>query len=243
MIETSFETEYSHAFIRGALPHGGRRVLEVGCGDGALAARLLADGLSVLALDTAAEAVASARRRGVDARVVAWPAAPGDSFDAVLFTRSLHHIPALAESIDAAMACLAPGGRIVLEDFALEAVDARTLRWFADALQPLAARGQLVRSDDLIDALLDTGGSLEVWRAAHDHDLHSATAMRAALSARCATVREQRVPYLFRYLTEALEEGARRNVIMRAVERQEQAAILDGAIAEIGWRFVGRRRD
>ncbi len=79
-------------FVRAHLSGGAQHLLEVGCGNGALAAALQADGHTLVALDADAEAVAEARRRGVDARHAAWPDFENAPFDAVLFTRSLHHL-------------------------------------------------------------------------------------------------------------------------------------------------------
>jgi 2-polyprenyl-3-methyl-5-hydroxy-6-metoxy-1,4-benzoquinol methylase len=42
------------------------RLLEVGCGGGALASRLMALGYQVVAVDASANAVAEARQRGLD---------------------------------------------------------------------------------------------------------------------------------------------------------------------------------
>lgn len=241
MADTPYEIENSYAFVRSALPDRCRDVLEVGCGGGELAARLAADGIAVVAVDSDAEAVAAARRRGVDARVAVWPTAMAGKFDAVLFTRSLHHIRPLAEAVEAARACLEPQGRVLVEDFALETVDARTVRWFTGMVRQLAASSQLAEGDALIDALLATDGSLEAWRADHDHDLHPAAAMREALQRRFTTVSLQQAPYMFRYAAAALGSGSRRNDILRALARQEQEFIADSAIAPVGWRFVGAR--
>lgn len=239
MSEAPFEVEHSRAFVLGALPEGCRRVVEVGCGDGALAARLATDGLSVLALDADAEAVDAARRRGVDAQVGVWPMRLADKADALLFTRSLHHIHALAQSVDAAAACLAPRGRVIVEEFAQESVDARTLRWFAGVARLLAASGQLAKADGLVDALLTGDDFLGAWRADHDHDLHTAGAMKEALQGRFSTVTTRQGPYLFRYLTSGLVGAARRDDVLRAVARQEEELIAEGTIAAVGWRFVG----
>src|SRR5690606_2224998 len=47
-------------------PRPGERILDLGCGDGALTERLAALGCSVLGVDSAPEMVAAARRRGLD---------------------------------------------------------------------------------------------------------------------------------------------------------------------------------
>ena len=47
-----FETKVTYEFVQQELPVRARRVLEVGCGSGELAARLLQDGLSVVAIDS-----------------------------------------------------------------------------------------------------------------------------------------------------------------------------------------------
>lgn len=68
-----FETRYSYDFVKRFLPRDGRRILEVGCGTGELAARLSKDGYSVVAIDSDRDSIAAALRLGVDARVAAWP--------------------------------------------------------------------------------------------------------------------------------------------------------------------------
>lgn len=114
-------TSESYAFIHTHLTGTFLRILEVGCGSGALAARLQADGHTVVALDTSEEAVHKAQQRGVDAYQAEWPDFNADEFDVVLFTRSLHHIHALDAAVQRAAELLIPGGLIVLEEFDFEA--------------------------------------------------------------------------------------------------------------------------
>ena len=97
-------------------PRPGERILDVGCGDGALTEKLLAAGCRVVAVDASPEQVRAARARGLDARV-ADAAALGfhGEFDAAFSNAALHWI----RDPDAALAsihrALAPGGRLVAE--------------------------------------------------------------------------------------------------------------------------------
>jgi 2-polyprenyl-3-methyl-5-hydroxy-6-metoxy-1,4-benzoquinol methylase len=68
-----FETRYTCDFIERFLPRECRRILEVGCGTGELAARLSKDAYSVVAIDSDRDSVAAAQRLGVNARVATWP--------------------------------------------------------------------------------------------------------------------------------------------------------------------------
>jgi SAM-dependent methyltransferase len=110
-----FETRYTYDFIKRFVPSECRRILEVGCGTGGLAARLSNDGYSVVAVDCDSDSVAAARRLHVDARIATWPNFGDGQFDAILFTRSLHHIHPLAESIKHAAGSLVAGGLIIVE--------------------------------------------------------------------------------------------------------------------------------
>ncbi len=59
----TLDTEGAHlAALRRLTSFRGRSVLEMGCGDGRLTRGIAADGATVLAFDTDAEAVAGARR-------------------------------------------------------------------------------------------------------------------------------------------------------------------------------------
>src|ERR1043166_5521254 len=126
-----FETRYTYDFVKRFLPGGRNRILEVGCGAGELAARLARDGHAVIAIDSDPESVAAAQRLGLDARLANWPDFDEGYFDAVLFTRSLHHIHQLDYSVRHAADRLRDDGHIIVEDFAYESADEKTLRWFA----------------------------------------------------------------------------------------------------------------
>ena len=90
---------YETAALNHLLPDlHGRRVLEIGCGDGRLPLRCAERAGSVLAIDpdpaaiaTFSDAIPSALRRHVDNRAgtIATLGAPDGSFDVVLFAWSL----------------------------------------------------------------------------------------------------------------------------------------------------------
>src|SRR5262249_5276235 len=65
-------------------PRPGERILDLGCGDGALTERLVAMGCDVVGVDGSAAQVDGARRRGLDARVADGEALSFEAeFDAV----------------------------------------------------------------------------------------------------------------------------------------------------------------
>lgn len=94
----------------------GERILDLGCGDGALTQQLLARGCEVVGIDSSAEQVAAARARGVDARIGrAESLAFREAFDGVLSNATLHWVPDAGAVLDGVYRALRPGGRFVAE--------------------------------------------------------------------------------------------------------------------------------
>ena len=97
-------------------PRPGERILDLGCGDGALTEKLLAAGCQVLAVDASAEQAAAARRRGLDARVMDGQRLAFDSaFDAVFSNWALHWMTRADDVIAGVWRALRAGGRFVAE--------------------------------------------------------------------------------------------------------------------------------
>jgi trans-aconitate methyltransferase len=97
-------------------PQPGERVLDLGCGDGALSVHLLDSGCSVVGVDASAEMVAAARGLGLDARVVDGHALRFEhEFDAVFSNAALHWMPEPARVVAGVWHALKPGGRFVGE--------------------------------------------------------------------------------------------------------------------------------
>lgn len=106
------------------LPVEGRRVVDVGCGDGALVRALARRGASVIGVEVDERALARARAAepaGAETyRVGRGEALPLDagSVDVVVFFNSLHHVPAASQpaALDEAARILAPGGRLYVAE-------------------------------------------------------------------------------------------------------------------------------
>lgn len=226
MGDLGIATRYTHDFVRAQIPQGSRDVLEIGCGDGELAAELVKDGLAVTAIDSDEECVAAALSRGVDARHLAWPSDLDRQFDAVLFTRSLHHVSDLNASVTAAQQALRPGGRLMVEDFCAEGASSRSLGWYQGLVRTLWASGAFVDGFDLDERIAAAGPD-------DDHELHSSDAIEEALHC-FSTVERLDAAYFFRYL-----QGSFRQVrTIEEILRYELTSIELGSIDSFGQRFV-----
>jgi SAM-dependent methyltransferase len=104
------------AVLEWLAPQPGERILDLGCGDGALTEKIVAAGAEVVAVDAAPDMVAAARGRGIDARVV-----PGQSlafdgeFDAVFSNAALHWMRPPEAVLAGVRRALKPDGRFVAE--------------------------------------------------------------------------------------------------------------------------------
>jgi SAM-dependent methyltransferase len=232
-----FETRYTYHFIKRFLPRDCRRILEIGCGTGQLAARLSKDA-SVVAIDSDPDSVTTAQLLGVDARVATWPDFDEGHFDAVLFTRSLHHIHPLDESVRHAADRLVKGGRIIVEDFAYESTDEKTLRWFSSGIRLLEASGLLTVSDEVLDKVLSKTETLKAWRQNHENELHTAAEIVAQLEKFSGRLIRENAAYYFRYIANAITATEKRDAILQAFAVQEETLAADGAIIALGRRFV-----
>ena len=95
---------------------GGERVLDLGCGDGALTEKLVQAGCVTTAVDGSAEQVAAAQARGLDARVEHAEALPfSGEFDAVFSNAVLHWVRDQDAVLAGVHRALVSGGRFVAE--------------------------------------------------------------------------------------------------------------------------------
>ena len=111
-----FVTDLGLPVLELLAPRPGERILDLGCGDGPLTARLAAMGCDVVGVDGSAAMVAAARQLGLDARVADGQALDFDAeFDAVFSNAALHWMKRGADVIDGVWRALRPGGRFVGE--------------------------------------------------------------------------------------------------------------------------------
>jgi SAM-dependent methyltransferase len=200
-------------FVEAQLPPPPGRVLEIGCGEGRLARALAELGYRVSAIDPRAPA-------GDIFEAVSLEDFGDDGpFDAVVASRSLHHIGDLWAAVGKVACLLRPGGRFIVNEHAFDQFDRRTARWY------LERRG-------LVDQ--DVAISLEQCVADWDADhagLHGYEAMRAELDRRFVKCFFAWTPYLYGELRGTVDES------------EEQRLIDAGAIQATGFRYVGVRLD
>lgn len=98
-------------------PRSGETILDLGCGDGTLTARIADSGARVIGVDGSPEMVAAARARGLEARVMDGHALDlPEQVDAVFSNAALHWMKRDPAAVVAGVARhLKPGGRFVGE--------------------------------------------------------------------------------------------------------------------------------
>lgn len=97
-------------------PRPGMRVLDVGCGDGALTERIAGAGADVVGVDISRSLLEAARSRGLDVREMSVTALSfAAEFDAVFSNAVLHWVLEPERAIERMRAALKPGGRLVAE--------------------------------------------------------------------------------------------------------------------------------
>jgi len=111
-----FVSDLGEAILGWLAPAAGERILDLGCGDGRLTARIAAAGAEVVGVDTSESLLASARGLGIDARHMDGQALSFDrEFDAVFSNAALHWMLKADNVVAGVARALKPGGRFVAE--------------------------------------------------------------------------------------------------------------------------------
>jgi len=111
-----FVSELGSAVLELLDPRPGECIIDLGCGDGALTAKLLECGCKVLATDASPDMVSATKNRGLNAIVLDGQALDFDKeFDAVFSNAALHWMKDQQKVCAGVWRALKPGGRFVAE--------------------------------------------------------------------------------------------------------------------------------
>lgn len=114
----AFVSEKAKGLVELLAPKAGERILDLGCGTGALTAEIAARGAEVLGVDRSEEMIAQARKKFPSLRFEVTDARElrfHGEFDAVFSNAVLHWIPQPEQVIVGVARALKPGGRFVAE--------------------------------------------------------------------------------------------------------------------------------
>jgi SAM-dependent methyltransferase len=166
------------AFVRANLPPPPCRVLEVGAGEGELAATLAAAGYAVMAIDP------EPRGDNVDAVALRDLDVAAGPFAGAVAVTSLHHVEPLEPSLRRLAEVLEPGAPLVVDEMDVAAFDRRAAEWW---LGQQAARGEAPEktADELV--------------AEHRAHLHPLDAMLEGLAGWFRVGNPVRGPWLYRW--------------------------------------------
>jgi SAM-dependent methyltransferase len=111
-----FVSDLAGPAIEWLAPRPGERILDLGCGDGAVTATLRDLGVDVVGVDTSEDLLAAARARDLDVRTMDGQALDfPPEFDAVFSNAALHWMTRPEAVIAGVHRALKPGGRFVAE--------------------------------------------------------------------------------------------------------------------------------
>jgi SAM-dependent methyltransferase len=111
-----FVSDLGETVLNWLAPQAGERILDLGCGDGALTLRLMEAGATVVGVDTAESFLQASRAAGIDARHHDAHALPfKQEFDAVFSNAALHWMTRPRLVVEGIAQALKPGGRFVAE--------------------------------------------------------------------------------------------------------------------------------
>ncbi|MCB1042201.1 MAG: class I SAM-dependent methyltransferase [Acidobacteria bacterium] len=206
------------------------RLLEVGCGDGALAALLVEAGFQVTAIDADPNVVVRARELGVSAVCADFIKYTSPAVEAILFSRSLHHMPDPKDAVRHARSLLQPKGTLLVEDFDRELVDAAAATWLFDVMS--------VAAEVCGVPFGPVEAPVETWCADHPKDhIRPARELNLAIRESFQVVQHHAVPYLYRYVADLVGCGSTARRLVTSIKRLESRLIERGSFPAVGQRW------
>jgi SAM-dependent methyltransferase len=212
-------------FVRSQIPvMPSLRVLEVGCGPfGGFVPMLRHQGHDAVGVDPCAPAGSGFHRVEFERYD------PPQHVAVVVACTSLHHVADLDEALNKIRAVLAPGGLVVVVEWAWECTDETTARWCFDRLDPNAEPNWLqAMRDGWVESDRTWSVYLNAWAA--DQGLHSSEQIRRGLDERFDCMVSAQGPYYFPDLDDT-------------TAAEEQAAIDASTIRATATYYVGRTRN
>ncbi len=207
-------------FVRGQLPDPPATVVEIGCGPlGGFVPRLRAAGYQATGIDPEAPEGAEYERAGFESYEMTGAA------NAIVACTSLHHVGDLDNVLGRVRRSLAPGGAVIVVEWARERFDEATARWCFSRLPDGVEHNWLRhREQEWLASGRPWDDFRETWAAAEN--MHSGDSVLRALESQFGTGDVTFGPYFFSDL--AIEET------------DEQAAIDAGEIRATRISYVGR---
>jgi SAM-dependent methyltransferase len=198
--------------------------MEIGCGPlGGFVATMRAAGYDAVGVDPEAPAGPWYHQVEFECYEIEGPVT------AVVACTSLHHVTDVGAVLDLTAAALAPGGSVVVVEWARERFDEATARWCFDHLPPPAGESNWLRRrhDEWRASRLPWGAYCRAW--AQEEGLHAGDDIVRELDARFDRQSLGYGPYFFPDLAGVSDDN-------------EQAAIDAGEIRANRISYVGLRR-
>jgi 2-polyprenyl-3-methyl-5-hydroxy-6-metoxy-1,4-benzoquinol methylase len=227
-------------------------VLDVGCGNGALAKMLVDSGFDVFAVDAHDDAVAKSRALGI--QVVQCDFLDCEDkipkrehgFDCIFFGRSLHHINhPLSEAMAMCDKLLGPDGVIIVDDFDIEAVDKDEAEWLFNLQAVLLSVNAITKHTGFGHDEKTTESPFERWRHNHlyEHKLATGKEMKEPIASRFVIESEQHLPYLYRYIVDNVTDHLllNRPLIAATTSSWEASRHMKRDKPPVGFRLVARK--
>lgn len=218
-------------------------LLDIGAGRGIVAADLARYGFKVTAIDSSDKSIQLAKANGVTVTKASIGSFSSSStFDAALLSMVAHHINPLDQALDQTRSLLKAGGRVLLEDFAVEDADEPTASWFYQTLANMKAAGLL--DETKMDLLAALDEPVKMWWQDHSdehHPFNTGAKMLELVRQRFEVLHVERCPYFYRYVASACGERAPATNFGASIFEVEDRLIRAGKIKALGLRIVAAK--